>query len=167
MSWDSGCSLWQARFRRTDGTSHFIGHFQKAEAAACAYDEYALQQSGPAAVRNAMPSTLTGTLLQHTWPDVYATCIACPELSQEPCYNTHGLMCELLALHAQYSHRNPALNTWPGVYAACIACMIAVPRPMLCMLMSSFDILKEGREDAGEGHLGGSGWWGGEGGGLG
>ena len=57
--------MWQAKFRQPDGTSHFIGHFQKAEAAAHAYDEYALQQSGPAAVRNAMPSTLTGTLLQH------------------------------------------------------------------------------------------------------
>jgi len=65
VSWDSHSSLWQARFRQPDGTSLFIGHFQKAEAAARAYDEYALQQSGPAAVRNAMPSTLTGTLLQH------------------------------------------------------------------------------------------------------
>ncbi len=70
----------------------------------------------------------------------------------------------LLALHAQYSHRTTllALNTWLDAYAACIACIVAVPRPMLCELMSTFDILEEGREDAGEGHLGGSGW--GEGG---
>ncbi len=65
VSWDSPSSLWQARFRQSDGTCHFIGHFQKAEAAARAYDEYALQQGGPAAVRNAMPSTITGILLRH------------------------------------------------------------------------------------------------------
>ncbi|KAL0052197.1 hypothetical protein WJX82_009614 [Trebouxia sp. C0006] len=47
-------------FRQSDGTSLFIGQFQEAEAAGRAYDEYALQQGGPAAVRNAMPSTLTG-----------------------------------------------------------------------------------------------------------
>ena len=57
--------MWQARFRQADGTSLFIGHFQKAEAAGRAYDEYALQQGGAAAVRNAMPSTLSGALLQH------------------------------------------------------------------------------------------------------
>ncbi len=33
--------------------------------------------------------------------------------------------------------------------------MVAVPRPMLCELMSSFDIPDQGREDAGEGHSGG------------
>ncbi len=66
MSWDRHSSLWQARFRQSDGTSLFIGQFQEAEAAGRAYDEYALQQGGPAAVRNAMPSTLTGILLQHT-----------------------------------------------------------------------------------------------------
>ena len=65
VSWDSHNSMWQARFRQPDGTSHFIAHFQKAEAAARAYDEYALHQAGLPAVRNAMPSTLTGTLLQH------------------------------------------------------------------------------------------------------
>ena len=67
---------------------------------------------------------------------------------------THGLMCLLLALHAQDCHRYPALNTWLHVYNARIACMVAGPRPMLCELMSSFDIFEEGREDAGEGHLG-------------
>ncbi|KAL0028633.1 hypothetical protein WJX79_007029 [Trebouxia sp. C0005] len=60
VSWNRHSSLWQAGFRQSDGTSHFIGHFQKAEAAARAYDEYALKQGGPAAVRNAMPSILTG-----------------------------------------------------------------------------------------------------------
>ncbi len=43
--------------------------------------------------------------------------------------------------------------------------MVAVPRPMLCELMSSFDIPEEGREDAGEGHAsGGGGEFGGRGG---
>ncbi|DBA87543.1 TPA: hypothetical protein ACH3X1_004571 [Trebouxia sp. C0004] len=61
VSWDSNNSMWQARFRQSAGPSHFIGHYQVAEAAARAYDEYALQQGGPIAVRNAMPSTLTGS----------------------------------------------------------------------------------------------------------
>ncbi len=65
VSWDRHSSMWQARFCQPDGTSHFIGHFQKAEAAGRAYDEHALQQGGPSAVRNAMPSTLTGILLRH------------------------------------------------------------------------------------------------------
>ncbi len=64
-------------------------------------------------------------------------------------------MCMMLALHAQDCHRYLVLNTWLHVYDACIACMVAVPRTMLCELMSSFDIPDQGREDAGEGHSGG------------
>ena len=66
-------------------------------------------------------------------------------------------MCMVLALHAQDCHRYLIWKTWLHVYDACIAGMVAVPRPMLCELMESFDIPEEGREDAGEGHLGGEG----------
>ncbi len=73
-------------------------------------------------------------------------------------------MWELLALRAQTLTGQlslPWFDTWLDVQVACIACTVAVSRPVLCELMSNVNIPEEGREDAGEGHLGGLGWGGG------
>ena len=52
--------MWQASFRQHNGMSKIIGSYKDEEAAAHAYDAYALEQEGPGAVRNAMPSSYTG-----------------------------------------------------------------------------------------------------------
>ena len=52
--------MWQARTTQPDGNSHCIGDYALEEAAARAYDEYALQHRGNGAVRNFPPSTYTG-----------------------------------------------------------------------------------------------------------
>ena len=60
VSWSQDYQQWQARFQQPDGTSEVIGTFAAEKEAAHGYDQYALQQRGPAAVRNFMPSLYTG-----------------------------------------------------------------------------------------------------------
>lgn len=60
VSWNKQRQQWQARFHKSDGSSHLVGGFDGEEEAGRAYDEYALEHYGNGAVRNFPPSTYTG-----------------------------------------------------------------------------------------------------------
>ena len=60
VTWLQQSNMWQASFRQHNGMSKIIGSYEDEVAAAHAYDAYALEQQGPGAVRNAMPSYYTG-----------------------------------------------------------------------------------------------------------
>ena len=63
VSWSQEVQQWQARLQLPNGDYDLIGTFVEEEDAARAYDQCALGQSGPGAVRNFIPSTYTGEAL--------------------------------------------------------------------------------------------------------